>query len=448
MMTKNIMKSDRQMKTNTNKRRAGFLFVALLCAFPGSILAQERMSLYVGEVKVIRVGDVDRVAVGDGKLLSTSILKNGQLIILAEAEGETKLHIWTIDQKERQIKVMIGKNDAQRQVEEIRSLLRGLPGVTVRIVGGRPVVEGTVDSGGSSLLEAIGAIYKDMINLTNLAQVGNQKMIYMNVQITEFNTNRLSELGINWLTNINGPSGGYATENTDNSNSISVLTNASSPLNVAQGGPITANRSLSYFGIATEITSKINFAINSGDAMLLASPVLSARSGGEAEFLSGGEVPIPVSNGLGDTSVEFKEFGIILRIKPRADNAGNIVAQVETELSTVDDSLAVNNTPGFRTRKTSTDVSLRNGQTLILSKLVSNEISKNATGVMWLSKIPVLGALFRSSNFRNAKSELVIFVTPHIFDADSEVNREAIARAEELKDKFLKSVDRKESILD
>jgi pilus assembly protein CpaC len=434
--------------TNKIKERCQILLALILCAVCTQALAQERMALYVGEVKVIRVGSVDRVAVGNGDLLSTSILKNGQLIILAEAEGETKLHIWTTDQKERQIKVFISKGDAGRQVSEIQSLLRGLPGVTVRIVGGRPVIEGTVDSGGSSLLEAIGGVYKDMINLTNLAQVGNQKMIYMNVQITEFNTNRLSELGINWLTNINGPSGGYASENTDNSNSISVLTNAESPLSVAQGGPITANQSLSYFGIATEITSKINLALNSGDALLLASPVLSARSGGEAEFLSGGEVPIPVSNGLGDTSVEFKEFGIILRIKPRADNAGNIVAEVETELSTVDDSLAVNNTPGFRTRKTSTDVSLRNGQTLILSKLVSNEVSKNTTGIIGLSKIPILGALFRSSNFRNAKSELVIFVTPQIIDSDSEVNRESIARAEELKNKFFGAIKKDKDILD
>ncbi|HEX5056722.1 MAG TPA: pilus assembly protein N-terminal domain-containing protein [Gammaproteobacteria bacterium] len=434
--------------TNKIKERCQILLALVLCAVYAQALAQERMALYVGEVKVIRVGSVDRVAVGNGDLLSTSILKNGQLIILAEAEGETKLHIWTTDQKERQIKVLISKGDAGRQVSEIQSLLRGLPGVSVRIVGGRPVIEGTVDSGGSSLLEAIGGIYKDMINLTNLAQVGNQKMIYMNVQITEFNTNRLSELGINWLTNLNGPSGGYASENTDNSNSISVLTNAGNPLSVAQGGPITANQSLNYFGIATEITSKINLALNSGDALLLASPVLSARSGGEAEFLSGGEVPIPVSNGLGDTSVEFKEFGIILRIKPRADNAGNIVAEVETELSTVDDSLAVNNTPGFRTRKTSTDVSLRNGQTLILSKLVSNEISKNTTGIIGLSKIPILGALFRSSNFRNAKSELVIFVTPQIIDSDSEVNRESIARAEELKNKFFGAVKKDKDILD
>jgi pilus assembly protein CpaC len=396
---------------------------------------------------VIRVGEVDRVAVGNGELLSTSILKNGQLIILAEGEGETKLHIWTMDKKERQIKVTISKGDAQRQVGEIQSLLRGLPGVTVRTVGGRPIVEGTVDSGGSSLLEAIGAIYKDMLNLTNLAQVGNQKMIYMHVQITEFNTSRLDQLGIAWQNIINGPSGGYASENTDSSNSVSVLNN-SSTLDVAQGGPVTANRSLSYFGIATTITSRIGMAINNGDALLLASPVLSARSGGEAEFLSGGEIPIPVDDGLGGTSIQYKEFGIILRIKPRADSAGNIVAEVETELSTVDRSVTVNDTPGFRTRRTATDVSLRSGQTLVLSKLISNEITKDGSAIAWLGRIPVLGALFRSTNFRNAKSELVIFVTPYIFDADSEINREAIARAEELKNKFFETIKKDKDILD
>ena len=91
---------------------------------------------------------------------------------------------------------------------------------------------------------------------------------------------------------------------------------------------------------------------------------------------------------------------------------------------------------------------MRSGQTLVLSKLISNEISKDASGIAFLSKIPILGALFRSSNFRNAKSELVIFVTPYIFDADSEINREAIARADELKNKFFKAINKDKNILD
>jgi pilus assembly protein CpaC len=409
--------------------------------------ALEHLNLYVGEVKVLKVGKVERVAVGKGSLLSTSILTNGQLILLAESEGDTQLHIWGEDGKERRIKVVITASDGQRQLAEIQSLLRGLPGVSVRLVGGRPVVEGTVDAGGSELLQVIGGVYKDIINLTNLAQVGSQKMIYMNVQITEFNTNRLSDLGIEWTTEINGPSLGYAKENTK-SDAISVLTNNSPALNVAQGGPVTANSRLSYFGIGTEITSLIKLAINNGDALQLASPVLSARSGGKAEFHSGGEIPIKITSGLGDASVEFKEFGIILRIEPRADNAGNIVARVETELSTIDPSIEIDDVPGFRTRKTSTDVSLSDGQTLVLSRLVSNDISKSIAGVRGLSSIPILGALFRSTNFRNNRSELVIFVTPHIVNSDSELNKQAISRAEELRERFFEVIKKDKSILE
>lgn len=432
------------MKNIKRHYLSNLIFGLLLLVFVNNIFANEQLNLYVGEVKVINVGEVERVAVGKGDILSTSILKNGQLIILAEAAGDTKVHIWRKNGRERQIKVSVLESDTGKQISEINALLKDIPSVNVRAVGGRPVIEGTVDDGGAQILEIVSEVYPDIINLTNLAQVGSQKMIYMNVQITEFNTGSLSELGINWQTNINGPSLAFASEFTD---SVSILGSSASAITIPSGGPVSANSALGYFGIATEITSRINFAVNSGEAFILASPVLSARSGGEAEFVSGGEVPIPVDTGNG-TAVEFKEYGIILRVKPRADNAGNIVAEIETELSTVDDSVSVNNTPGFRTRRATTDVSLRDGQTLVVSKLVSNEISSSTSGIKGLANLPILGALFRSENFNNNRSELVIFITPQIVDANSAENIEAVVRADEIKAQFLESINKDESILD
>jgi pilus assembly protein CpaC len=208
------------------------------------------------------------------------------------------------------------------------------------------------------------------------------------------------------------------------------------------------NNEFGFFGIATEIISSINLARNSGDAIILAEPSLSARSGGEAEFLSGGEIPLPVTSNDGQASVEFKEFGIKLRIKPTADDAGNIIAEVETELSTVDPSLSVGGIPGFRTRKASTDASLKNGQTLVISGLVNRELSDNTTGFAFLSKIPVLGALFRSKDFRNNKSELVIFVTPYIYDELSDINLKAIERSNRMRSEFLENIEQTADILE
>jgi len=272
----------------------------------------------------------------------------------------------------------------------------------------------------------------------------------MNVQITEFNTNKLKNLGINWQNSFNGPGLGFATEGLfEDTGELSVIESLPGSVGFSFDNVTDASGELyGYFGIASQLTSTINLAKNNGDALILAEPSLSARSGGEAEFLSGGEVPLPVTGDDGQTSVEFKEFGIKLRIKPLADDRGNIIAEVETELSTVDSSLAVNGIPGFRTRKASTDVSLKNGETLVISGLVNKELSNNVTKLAFLGDIPILGSLFRSTDFRNAKSELVIFVTPYIYDEDSEVNKQAVNHAQELRQQFLDNINEDDDILE
>ena len=322
-------------------------FVLIAC----SAHASNVLNLYKGDVRVMNMKPVDRVAVGNGKLLATSITKSGQLILLAEGEGDTALHIWHRDGSEQDIKVFINASNSGRTSDEVVNLLGEIEGINVRTVGGRTVIEGDLDRRSRPMLDAILKVYPDIVDLTVAPEVALDKMIYMNVQITEFNKRDLENLGINWGASINGPSGAYASE-TNRGRQISVLRGTGVPGAIAPLTATDAVRSFGYFGIATEITSRINYLVTDGDALILAEPRLSARSGGEAEFLAGGEVPIPTTNTTGQSNVEFKEFGIILNIKPVADDQGNIIAKVETEVSTVDNALAVNGIPGFRTRKT------------------------------------------------------------------------------------------------
>jgi pilus assembly protein CpaC len=186
---------------------------------------------------------------------------------------------------------------------------------------------------------------------------------------------------------------------------------------------------LGYFGIATEISSRINFAVDTGNAILLAEPRLATRSGGEAKFLAGGEFPIQISN-INGTTVEFKEFGIALEISPEVDANDNIRASVMTEVSAIDNSVAVDGIPGLLTRRTDTEISMKSGETLVISGLLNQQASKDISGVKFLMDIPILGHLFRSENFRDQKTELVIFVTPTVFDAESDINRDAMEYAE------------------
>lgn len=164
--------------------------------------------------------------------------------------------------------------------------------------------------------------------------------------------------------------------------------------------------------------------------------------------LAGGEFPIPVPDGNGGNTIEFKQYGIKLKIKPDVSPTGFVVADVETELSSIDQSVSVSGTPGLKSRQTKTQVSLQQGQTLAISGLVNKELGHDVNKVKWLGDIPILGALFRSNNYRNNRSDLVIFITPHVYDANSKLNKQRVELAKQLEEDFLAKVKDATEIID
>jgi len=477
------------INNNEKSMRNRSIFVLILLFFSPFIYAVDKSYfMYKGEVKIYNVSEaVDRVAVGNGKQLSTSITNSGQLILIAEDMGDTNVHIWLANGEEHRLKVYIAEKDSNRLVRELKVALVDVQNLTIKPVGETIQLSGTVEERHKELIDKLEERYKfinlikfnsfgktfdelsqaldiipgikinrigekviiegdveekyketltlilkafgseDIINLTRIPTVEKNKMIYMNVKITEFNNNNIEELGVSWDQTINGPNA-FASKGKSSGFSLD---------KVFQGY---------FYGIATEITSRINLLISSGEAILLAEPRLSAYSGGKAEFLAGGELPIPMTNSDGSISIEFKEFGIILKIEPVADDSGNISAHVETEVSSVDPAVSVQGVPGFKTRKTSTDVRMYDKQTLVLSGLINNEISRDIDQFPWLGDVPVLGNLFRSKSFRNNNTQLVIFVTPTIYDADSNLNQTLIAREQQLLKKFKTKLGLKEIV--
>lgn len=165
---------------------------------------------------------------------------------------------------------------------------------------------------------------------------------------------------------------------------------------------------------------------------MLAEPNLATRSGETASFLAGGEFPIPVTNGLGATDVEFKEYGIKLDIEPFVDHQQNIISKVVAEVSSIDPSTSVENVPGLLTRRTESVINVKNNETIVISGLVNSEMSKAVSKFPFLGDIPVIGELFKSRNFRDKKTELVIFVTPTVVYPGEESHDKQLARAKEL----------------
>ena len=151
-------------------------------------------------------------------------------------------------------------------------------------------------------------------------------------------------------------------------------------------------------------------------ARVLAKPELIVQEGETAEFLVGGEVPIPVSQNENTITVEYKEFGIRLRFSPIITESGEIQMTVAPEVSNIDSSAGYQAgniiVPGFRSRKTQTTVTMAAGQSFVIGGLIQDNLRSSVNKVPLLGDIPVIGALFRSTSYEKDQSELAILVTP------------------------------------
>ena len=166
----------------------------------------------------------------------------------------------------------------------------------------------------------------------------------------------------------------------------------------------------------------IDFVINAletkGLARRLSQPTLVTTSGVEANFVVGGQVPIPVSergeDGSVATSTSFRSYGITLSFLPVVLDDGLISLRVNPEVSDIDSSVSVNGLPGFIVRTAQTTVSLRDGQSFAIAGLLDVDNARNIRQVPWIGQVPVLGALFRSTEFQRRETDLVIVVTPRL----------------------------------
>ena len=150
-----------------------------------------------------------------------------------------------------------------------------------------------------------------------------------------------------------------------------------------------------------------------GNAKMLASPNLICRSGKEAEFLAGGEFPIKIAS-FKMQDIIWKKYGVLLKIRPQADSSGRISLSIDTEVSSLGP--MVEGIPSIQSNRVSSHFDLSHTQVVALSGLLKDDESYSAGGLPFLTQIPILGTLFSSRDYRNKKTELVIFVRPRLMD--------------------------------
>ncbi|MGB3127257.1 MAG: type II and III secretion system protein family protein [Pseudomonas sp.] len=196
--------------------------------------------------------------------------------------------------------------------------------------------------------------------------------------------------------------------------------NVSNPVSTPFRGNLPVNGDTFNIGFGGgRVSAMINALESSGFAYTLARPSLVAMSGQSATFLAGGEVPIPVpSSGSNSISIEYKEFGIRLTLTPTVIDHNRISLKVAPEVSELDYTNAVIiqniSVPALTIRRTDTSVSLADGESFVISGLISSNNTTNISKFPGLGDIPILGAFFRDSSVNRQDKELLMIVTPHL----------------------------------
>ncbi|MFM2423286.1 MAG: hypothetical protein RL291_1816 [Pseudomonadota bacterium] len=305
--------------------------------------------------------------------------------------------------------------------------------------------------------------------IVNLLQIEGEDQVMLKVTIAEVQRSVLKQFGINIGAEV--LSGNMAT---------SILTANGNPLTAAAGidpiGRVVRNNTQPIGGgcnIVLNATSVENMVSNSGPSGLyrtgntclthtmralerhglshtLAEPNLTAVSGESARFLAGGEYPIPVSQQSGALSVEYKQFGVGLAFTPTVMSEGRISLKIDTEVSELTNDGAVQlasfQIPALRKRTARSVLELPSGGSMVMAGIISKQTRQNIDGFPGLKDVPLIGTLFRSRDFVNGETELVVIVTPYVVKPTARQNLarpdDGLAPASDLKANFLGHLNR------
>jgi pilus assembly protein CpaC len=247
-------------------------------------------------------------------------------------------------------------------------------------------------------------------NVTNGLSIRDSHQVMLEVRFVEATRTVIKELGVGLLTQ-------QAGEFTFASG-VGLL-----------GSPATPAGSLLLSDMIgpTSIDARIDALEERGVIRTLAEPNLISMSGQKASFLAGGEFPIPVSARNGEIAIVYRQFGVGLSFTPTVLDDGVINLQVSPEVSQLDETTSIRvggvAVPSLSIRRADTTVELRNSQSFAIAGLLQNTQTNNTSQVPWLGDVPVLGALFRSSRYKNNETELVIIVTPRLVQPVSDISK-------------------------
>ncbi|WP_156256138.1 type II and III secretion system protein family protein [Sandarakinorhabdus oryzae] len=338
-----------------------------------------------------------RIAIGNPKIADVSPVTSNVVYLLGKDVGTTNL---TLYDKNGGVIAVVDVNVAPDAMGLKQKLAELMPteSLGVQSAADQLILTGTASSAAAVQRAVTIAQAYAPDKVINMAGIGTSQQILLEVRFAEMQRGTAKSLGIDTIS--------YS--NDSGSNTVGVVT-PGTPIT----GKFTAALSFPNFGIRLQALER------EGLIRTLAQPNIIALSGETANFLAGGEFPVPTGvTAAGQVSIEFKQFGVGLAFTPTLLEDGLINLLVAPEVSSLDPAAGIdlNNfrIPGLKVRRARTTLELRDGQTFALAGLIQSDFTDTVNRIPLLGRIPIIGALFRSTSFSRQETELVILVTPRI----------------------------------
>src|SRR5262245_6870798 len=420
-------------------RRFASALIFLIVIAGGSVLyADDSVRLMVGRSTVVSLGaPIARVSLTSPDVADALVTAPTELLINGKTPGTISMFVWDRAGAIRRYEVVV-QRDLARLAEQIKELFPN-EAIDVQSNGRNIVLAGSVTN--KDVIEravnlASGYVDKkdEVVTLLKMQEGAPTNQVLLRVRFAEVSRSALTELGVGLFTSPIGAgqwlgrstSGQFPTPSWTDQKWTKDSLDFGADATTAEGKfSISDFLNLFLFSAKYDLGAAIRALQQRGLFESLAEPNLVAESGKEASFLAGGEFPVLIAQGAGNTigiTVMFKEFGVRLSFLPTV--VGNRVhLKVKPEVSSLDFANAVNlngfRIPALSTRRTETELELGNGQTFAIAGLLNNNMTQTLQKIPGIGDIPVPGLLFKSKAAQKNRTELVVMITPEILSNNS-----------------------------
>ena len=364
------------------------------------------------------------IVVSDPSVADVNPLTDRRLSIFGKKSGTTRVTVYDAEKSPVGVFDIEVGFDISPLVAEIARFTSGR--IKVSSINGRIMLSGTAPDA-TTVDKAVmlaRQFVPDPNSVINTVQVLQQQQVMLEVRFIEVNRQASRELGVQWNYFGNSARANVGDQITPNNQAPPFPGAPQLPLTSAAGSVAAGvlSGASPYGFLLGQLSNRLQVSINAleqrGLARSLAEPNLVALSGDTASFLAGGEIPIPEAAALGAVTFAYKPYGVGLSFTPTVLRDGLINLMIKPEVSEIDTAhtvtVAGTAVPGLITRKASTTLELRDGQSFMLGGLLQDTGTTAQDQLPWVGDVPVLGALFRSSHYQKNETDLVIVVTPHI----------------------------------